>query len=195
MHLTTKFLDAVAMAEDRSSNPLLVPWPMPGNLGGFRSFSAFAEWQAFVLDLSLRRTVPDSIASKFERSQKLHLLAWIDFDLIKAGELVAMTALELALKDRYGNEAKRRNGSIHFADLLHHMVAHDGLTDDKVPMNQRCGRGSVVVGRLTGHLKPTLADIRNSMAHGDPFDSSPWAGLLELVRDLIDYNYRDWNCT
>jgi hypothetical protein len=38
MHLTTKFLDAVAMAEDRSSNPLLVPWPMPGNLGGFRSF-------------------------------------------------------------------------------------------------------------------------------------------------------------
>jgi hypothetical protein len=63
MHLTTKFLDAVAMAEDRSSNPLLVPWPMPGNLGGCLSFSAFAEWQAFVLDLSLRRAVPDSVAS------------------------------------------------------------------------------------------------------------------------------------
>jgi hypothetical protein len=50
-------MDERAMAEDRSSNPLIVP--MPGNLGGFLSFSAFAEWQAFVLDLSLRRTVPD----------------------------------------------------------------------------------------------------------------------------------------
>jgi len=117
MHLTTKFLDAVAMAKDRSSSPLIVPWPMPGNLGGCLSFSAFADWGAFVLDLSLRRTVPGIVTAKFERSQKLHLLAWIDFDLIKAGELVAMTALELALRDRYGAKVKRPNGSIPFADL------------------------------------------------------------------------------
>jgi len=87
---------------------------------------------------------------------------------------------------------RRRNGSIRFDDLLHHMVAHDGLTDDKVPMNKRCGPGSVVVGRLTGDLKPSLAEIRNSLAHGDPFDGLPWAGLLELARDLIDYAYRDF---
>jgi hypothetical protein len=202
MHLTKKFLECLAMAEDRSSNPLVIPWPMPGNLGAILSFSAFAEWQAFVCDLSLRRIVPDPVAAKFERSQKLHLLAWIDFDFIKAGELIAMTALELALKDRYGDKVKRRNGSIPFAALLHHMVAHGGLTDDKVPLIQRCGQGSVV-DRLTGEPNrrrlrrmsilptPSLADIRNSMAHGDPFDSLPWAGLLELVRDLIDYSYRD----
>jgi hypothetical protein len=125
-------------------------------------------------------------------AKKLHLLTWIDFDLIKAGELVAMTALELALRDRYGDKVKRKNGSIHFADLLHHMVAHDGLTDDKVPMNARCGRGSAIVGRLTGEFKPSLAQIRNSLAHGDPFDGLPWAGLLELARDLIDHAYRDF---
>ena len=30
------------------------------------------------------------------------------------------------------------------------------------------------------------------MAHGDPFDGLPVGGLLELVRDLINYAYRDF---
>jgi len=30
------------------------------------------------------------------------------------------------------------------------------------------------------------------MAHGDPFEGLPTAGLLELVRDLIDFAYRDY---
>jgi len=37
-----------------------------------------------------------------------------------------------------------------------------------------------------------MADLRNESAHGAPFDGLPQAGLLELVRDLIDYAYRDW---
>ena len=53
-----------------------------------------------MLDLGLRRVVPEIVAAKFERGQKLLLLAWIDFDLFTAGELIALTALELALKDR-----------------------------------------------------------------------------------------------
>jgi hypothetical protein len=72
MHLTTKFLDAVALAEDRSSSPLTLVWPMPGNVGGtLLSFSAFADWRAFVFGLGLRRAVPDTVTAKFERSQKL----------------------------------------------------------------------------------------------------------------------------
>ena len=68
MHLTMKFLDAVAMGEDRSSSPLTFIWPMPGNVGGqLLSFSAFAEWQAFVLDLGLRRSVPDIVAADIEQ--------------------------------------------------------------------------------------------------------------------------------
>ena len=192
MHLTTKFLDAIARAEDRSSSPLTLMWPMPGNVGGrLLSFSAFAEWQAFVLDLSLRRAVPDIVAAKFERSQKLLLLAWIDGDLLLAGELIALTALELAVTDRYGAKVRRRNGSIHFADSLRYMVEYDGLTDAQVPMMQRCGGGKVV-GFLTGEYKPSLAERRNDFAHGGPF-GSPCGGLFELVRDLIDYAYRDYN--
>jgi hypothetical protein len=71
------------------------------------------------------------------------------------------------------------------------MVHHDDLTDAKIEMNQRCGGGSVVP-LLTGDRKPSLAEIRNAAAHGDPFDGFLWAGMLELIRDLIEYAYRDF---
>jgi len=54
-----------------------------------------------------------------------------------------MTALKLALKNRYGDKAKRRHGSIHFADLLHHMVTHDGLTANEPEVGARNGRRSL----------------------------------------------------
>jgi hypothetical protein len=142
------------------------------------------------VSLSLRKPTPQVVRAKFERGQKLHLLAWIDFDLIKAGELVALTTLELALKDRCGDKVRDKRGHVQFARLLEYMPRHDGLTDQLVPMVRRCG-GSVV-GLLTGACKPGLAGIRNHLAHGYPFDGFPYAGLLELVRDLIEYTYRDW---
>lgn len=200
MALNEKISEALAAVADTSPGPLLLPWPIPGNPGGFISFVNFTEWQAFVLRLGLPDDVPQALSHKFERAQKLHLLAWIDLDLIKAGELAALIALEYAVKDRYGHKAPKPNKkkkmsdlkveTAPFADLLRYMVKHDGLTDEKIPVIRRCG--GTAVGFLTGGLKPSLADRRNSAAHGDPFDGSPIGGLLELVRDLIEYAYRDW---
>src|ERR1700677_1745985 len=188
MTLSTDFLDAIAKAGDQPRQAFTVVWPMPGNPATFLSFSTFAEWSAFVLDLGLRRTAPDIVAAKFERSLKLQLLGWIDYDLVMAAELVAMTALELALKDCYlGQEKMRRLKKLNdkaqlarrpvtqreirgaenvpFAVLLSCMVKEDGLTDAKIPLNQRCG-GGTVIGFVTGEHKPSLADRRNGMAHG-----------------------------
>jgi hypothetical protein len=190
MNLTSDFLKALAAAEDRSAEPLNMIWPMPGNPAGWLSFSNFGEWREFIFGLSLRHPVPEIVAAKFERALKLHLLAWLDFDLIKAGELHALTTLELALTDRYGLKVRDKRGKIYFRRLLRYLPKHDNLTDDKLPMIQRCG--GTAIGMLTGDCKPSLADIRNDLAHGYPFNSSPYGGLLELVRDLIDYVYRDW---
>ena len=220
MPLPSDTLDAIANARDPSRGPLIVPWPLPGNLAGAVRFSTFAEWRSFILALSLGRAVPEIVASKFERAQKLYFLAWVDFDLIKAGELVALTALELALADCYaGKESGRRRelvaakaekekrpiakselwwiGYTSFADLLKFMVERDGLTADQIAMNWRCGPASELISRLTGEMRPSLTDIRNDLAHGATSDGFPSAGLLELARDLIDYAYRDralsWN--
>lgn len=57
-------------------------------------------------------------------------------------------------------------------------------------MVARCGR--TAIGQLVGDIHPTLAERRNALAHGDPFDGLPTGGLLELVRDLINFAYRDY---
>lgn len=189
MSPTQDFLDAVAVAADRLPGPRNVPWPMPGRLDAIVPFASFAEWQVFILGLDLRAGIPDIVTVKFTRALKLHILAWIDFDIIKAGEMVALATLELALRDCYGDKVKDKRGNISFDRSLRYMVEHDGLTDDKLPMHRRCGGGSVV-SRLTGKTKPSLANIRNDLAHGYPFDGFPWSGMLELVRDLIEYAYR-----
>jgi hypothetical protein len=85
MPLPPDYLAAIAGARAPSSGPLVVPWPMPGDLGGQVKFSTFTKWRSFVLALSPPRAIPEVVVRKFERAQKLHVLTWLDFDLIKAG--------------------------------------------------------------------------------------------------------------
>jgi hypothetical protein len=174
--------------KSRPGQPLLLPWPCPGNAGGFLEFREEKEWRRFISCIGIDRRIPQIVQVKFERAQKLYLLGWIDFGLVKAGELAALIALELALMDRYGNKVPKRTRS--FATLLKHMVESDGLSDAQIPMVVRCG--GTAIGQLTGAAKPTLAERRNSLAHGDPFDGLPTGGLLELVRDLINFAYRQY---
>lgn len=166
--------------------PVLLPWPTLGNAGGFIQFEKASDWRAFVGSLGIDPRIPAIVRAKFGRAQTLYLLGWLDFSVLKAGELAALIALELALMDRYGGCLSKNKRS--FAALLKYMVETDGLTDAQIPMVARCG--GTALGQLTGDIHPTLAERRNTLAHGDPFDGMPTGGLLELVRDLINFAYR-----
>jgi hypothetical protein len=168
--------------------PLLLAWPTEGSAGGFIQFEKAADWRAFVANLGIDTRIPEIVQAKFARAQTLYLLGWVDFSVLKAGELAALIALELALMDRYGGRISKNRRS--FAALLKFMVDSDGLTDAQIPMVVRCG--GTAIGQLTGETHPTLAERRNSLAHGDPFDGLPTGGLLELVRDLINFVYRHY---
>lgn len=186
------------------SAPLVLYWPVKDTPLAQLQFDRIEDWRRFIDAMSLSPLVPAVVRLKFQRALKLYYLAWIDGDLIKAGELVALTALELALNDRYGRQVpgkprkKLKAGQApgvadappqrSFAALLNYMVDGDGLTDTDIPMVVRCG--GTAVGQLIGTTKPTLADRRNALAHGDPFDGLPASGLVELVRDLIEFAYR-----
>lgn len=146
------------------------------------------EWRRFIIGLGIDERIPDIVQLKFRRAQALYLLGWIDLDVLKAGELAALIALELTLMDRYGSQIPKKKRS--FAALLKHMVDVDGLDDAHIPMIVRTG--GTAIGFVTGASKPSLSQRRNGMAHGDPFDGLPIGGLLELVRDLINYAYRDF---
>lgn len=173
--------------QDRD-DPLILAWPAPGNAGAFLRFAGPIEWRAFIDSLGIDPRIPKIVQAKFARAQVLYLLGWVDFTLFKAGELAALIALELAVVDRYGGKIAKSKRS--FATLLKHMVEVDGLTDADIPMVTRCN--GTAIGQLTGSTHPTLVERRNLLAHGDPFDGLPTGGLLELVRDLIDYAYRDF---
>jgi hypothetical protein len=145
-------------------------------------------WREFVLSLSLPDGIPETVGTKYRRAQMLYFLAWLYPDLIKAGELVGLTTLELAVRDCYGDKVRGRGKSKPtFAALLQYMPK-DGLTDAEIPMVKRSG--GTAVAFVTGQSKPSLAERRNVLAHGDPFDAFPCGGLLELIRDLIVYAYR-----
>ena len=158
------------------------------NPGGFVQFEKAADWRRFVASLGIDQRIPDIVRAKFARAQTLYLLGWADFGVVKAGELAALIALELAVMDRYGGRISKSKRS--FAALLKFMVESDGLTDAQIPMITRCG--GTAIGQLTGDTRPTLAERRNTLAHGDPFEGLPPGGLLELVRDLINFAYRDY---
>lgn len=169
-------------------DPVLLAWPTQGNAGGFIQFDKAAEWRAFVDSLGIDTRIPEIVRAKYARAQTLYLLGWVDFSVVKAGELAALIALELAMMDRYGDRLWKNKRS--FAALLKYMVDVDGLTDAQIPMVVRCG--GTALGQLTGDTRPTLAERRNALAHGDPFDGLPTGGLLELVRDLINFAYRHY---
>lgn len=190
---------------DRSLAPLVIFWPRPGNPTACLTFSRLSGWREFVEGFDLNPLVPMIVLSKYQRAQKFYWLGWIDYDSIKAGELAALVALELALVDRYGGQgqAKRRRdgGPPHLNALLEYMVEHDELTNEDLPIFRKNG-GNVVANLYETReswrarkgkfgLPPmTLAERRNRAAHGDPFDTTAVSGLIEVVRDLIEYAYR-----
>ena len=131
-------LDCVTLQIDRSDNPLTLHSPIRGNHGFHKQFGTICEWREFIRSHNLHAAIPQTIAEKFQRAQKLYFLAWIDFDVIKAGELMALVALELALKSRYGDKT--------LGMLLEHIVEQDGLTNEKIPMFKK--NGFVIVENL-----------------------------------------------
>jgi hypothetical protein len=215
MTIAPAFLHALTRAAEEIPGSQTIPWPVPDNSSAeFVLFANFAEWQKVILDLRLRAGVPTYMTDLFDRALKLHLVAWLDFEFASAGQMPAFAALELSLRDRYlGYFAERhkkrvaatalsekrsptladnfRPEQISLTDLLLHMRKRDGLTDDQLPCVRKY-RGIVSVVRLlTGEAKPSLADMRNAEMHGNPFGSGYRSGLLEVVRDLIEYAYRD----
>lgn len=189
MALTTDFLNAASMAAARFPGPHMYPWPIEGNPAGFLSFASFQQWREFILRLGVRESLPGIVRAKFDAAQKLYLLGWLDGDVLKAGEFAALSCLELSLKDCYGDKVRRKNGHISFGDLLRYMPEHDGLSNEMLPVCRRSG------GDLVSDLKsknPSASFLRNRHAHADPFNTAPYSGVLEVVRDLIEFAYRNW---
>ncbi|CAG1016036.1 MAG: hypothetical protein F9K19_06380 [Rhizobiaceae bacterium] len=85
----------------------MLAWPTQGNPGGFISFEKLTDCGAFVESFAFAARIPEIVRAKYGRELTLYLLGWVDFSVLKAGELAALIALELALMDRYGGQATK----------------------------------------------------------------------------------------
>jgi hypothetical protein len=174
------------------SGPFTLMWQTPTSVAELVTFKCPADWQRCIRDFALRSAPPDIVTAKYRRALTLYELAWLSYDILKAGELAVLVALELGLLNQYGAAAKptqkpSKNGEpvrASLSQLFRYMRTYDSLTPAVIPA---LARNNVI------DIKPILENllrIRNGLAHGDPFDGHHQVGLLELVRDLIDYAYR-----
>lgn len=169
----------------RGGDPLLLVGPTPGNPAELQPFTNVEQWRQHILALRLSGTPPEAIKRNHDRMLRVLFLAWLDASLIKLAELAALANLEAASKTRYQLKAA---GGLEAA--LRHLVDQIGVTDADLRLVRECG--GTVVSRLLRKPSPdgsSLSEIRNRLAHGDPFETMPWGGLFEVVRDLIDYMY------
>lgn len=221
-----KFEVAMALCIDASNWPsfgrLTIPWPAPGVPNHIACFEKVSQWLDFLSQFDLHPAVPWPTATKYLRAQKLYAYAWLEFDFVKAGELMALAALEGALRDCYGRKAvavraeHKDRGEPMLAELMTYVIENDGLTDRIFPFSQRyrqrpeervvealyesssdrekrrVSTKAVKRSPSVSMVAPpiTLATIRNGLAHGELLEGWPWAGLLEIVKDLIEYAYR-----
>jgi hypothetical protein len=168
----------------RESNPLLLPGPVPGNPVAMRQFTNIEQWRQYVLGLQLQGKPLQAIRSNYERMLRVLFLAWLDVSVVKLAELAALASLEVAIGRRYD---KKFRG---LETALKYLIEEIGVTDADLRTFRESG-GSVVSNLLR---KPqnggsALSEIRNRLAHGDPFEVTPWSGLFEVVRDLLDFMY------
>jgi len=168
----------------------------PGDFGTgkpnklFLEFHHITEWRDYLLSLQIRSAkVPAIHAGAYHVALRMLLLAWADTCLIKPAELQALRSLESALRGVYFQALfERRRASKPklvrekfrpgLGVFLAYMTARDDL--DQSSHNES--------KRITGNA---LSVIRDSLAHGDPFNGLPWGGLLESVRDVMEYAYRN----
>lgn len=126
---------------------------------------------------------PEAIARGYARALRVLYLAWLDASVIKLAELAVLASLESAIAIRYH---KRFKG---LETALAYLIQHGGVNDANLRVVRECG-GSVVANLLKASRGgPALSEVRNQLAHGDPFETLPRAGLFEVVRDLTDFMY------
>lgn len=181
LELPLDFSSAVIL----EAGPLLLPGPIQGNPVALRAFSDIEQWREFVLGLQLRGSPPDVVRYNNERMLRVLYLSWLDASIIKLAELAALANLEAAINRRYSKKFRGLEAA------LRYLVKKGGVTDEALVTVQISG-GAIVSNLLSKSKDGSgsgLSEIRNRLAHGDPFEAMPWAGLFEVVRGLIDFMY------
>lgn len=87
--------------------------------------------------ISLNSDVPENVRVQFETSKNLYLYAWFVYRFYPVAQLHAFTCLELALRERFGNELQNSKKWQRLSDLLDYAAKNGHLRNENFEVWQR----------------------------------------------------------
>ena len=184
--INNSFLADFSIPLVRKTQPLQWVGPIQNNPVGITYFTNIEQWRLYVVSLQFKGVAPEQIRAKHEHVLRVLFLSWLDAAVIKTAEMAVLATLEAAIKMRYPETEIPT-----LEKALKHLIKHSKVTDNDLPVVRQSG-GTVVKNLLRTSKDGSgsgLSEIRNRLAHGDPLEFTPWAGLFEVVRDLVDFMY------
>jgi hypothetical protein len=153
--------------------------------GLIRRFGSIHEWYDYVKSLRLQpKQVSLPYVDAFDESLRALFMAYALPEFCKMGEMKALATLEGALLAAYEHKMCTAKAGDHrcatLAPILEWANKNDGLPAEwfkRDPPNKS---------------RSDLSVIRNKQMHGEMLQETlPWAGLFEVVKETIEYAYRN----
>ncbi len=166
----------------RDSDPLQIAAFEPGNPVPVRQFTDLGDWRNHVLKLRLSSAVLKAIRDKHDQVLRTLFMAWFHPDVVKLAELGALAVLERGIRMRYST--RKFKAGLTFP--LRYLLECGGVRDEDLRTYPGAGVGVVqnLLRACKERSRESLCEIRNRLAHGDPFEITPWAGLFEAQGKL-----------
>ncbi|MHB1280567.1 MAG: hypothetical protein ACYCYL_04955 [Acidithiobacillus sp.] len=161
------------------------PFAYPMDNGQIKHFASVEQWYDYVQSLRIKpHQVTLPYVDAFDEALRVLFMTYIIPEFCKMAETKAFATLEGALKEAYhhktcktvSNKIHRRAG---LADCLEWAEKNDGLTPD-------------LFDKTIGQRRPeALNVIRDKQMHGKFEEMFPWGGLFEVIKETIEYAFRN----
>lgn len=178
-----ELLDINIIGEEYRQRP---NFAYPMERGNIRLFGSIHEWYDYVKSLRLQpKQVFLPYVDGFDEGLRALFMTYVLPEFCKMGEMRALATLEGALLAAYEHKmCKTKAGEHHCATLapiLRWANKNDGLPAEWFK-------------RDPSNRSPNDLDvIRNKQMHGEVLQETtlPWAGLFEVIKETIEYAYRN----
>ncbi|MHB8348559.1 MAG: hypothetical protein ACYDHM_15705, partial [Acidiferrobacterales bacterium] len=177
-----ELLDINIIGEEYRKHPYFA-YPMPS--GDMRHFADIYAWYDYVQSLRLQlQRVLLAYVDAFDEALRALFMAYALPEFCKLGKMKVLATLEGALLAAYKHKTCTTRKGEHrcamLADILNWANEEDSLPAEWLKHD------------VSKKSRSDLSVIRNKQMHGEMLQETlPWGGLFEVVKETIQYAYRN----
>lgn len=180
--LPDELLDINIIGEDYRERPYFA-YPMVR--GRVRQFGSIHEWYDYVKSLRLQpKQIFLPYVDAFDEALRALFMTYVLPEFCKMAEMKAFATLEGALLAAYEHKMCKNGEGEHRCAMLAKILEWTNKNDDLPVEWYKRDRSK--------RSRNDLNVIRNKQMHGEIFEETlPWAGLFEVIKETIEYAYRN----